>query len=74
MVDCTYQLETMVLNNTPSRRKVGEEMLTAVYTILMDCGECIMASLGFPRLIRNSLKRFKRECKKAGSGKVFFFI
>lgn len=60
IVDCTYGLETMVLSNISSRRGVGEVILTAVYN-RMGCGECIMASLGFLRLVRNSLKRFRRE-------------
>lgn len=33
IVDCTYGLETMVLNNTISRRGAGEVLLTTVYNI-----------------------------------------
>lgn len=33
IVDCTCRLETKVLNNTTSRRHVGEVILTAVYNI-----------------------------------------
>lgn len=32
-VGCTCRLETKVLNNTTSRRHVGEVILTAVYNI-----------------------------------------